>query len=375
MSVDQQFRTFQNVLAYENSLARHGQYVRWVRVLVCPCMTPGTGQADLQCSLCHGRGEIYRNPGPFQIRQEIVPHDNRGRVYTAHSPIVDGESIVWQGTEQLTLSSSQPSDGSYIQLESPYPRNYRRLLADYTYTPVVSITDEDSEVYGTNLLRVVAPRFTEKGRTFEGSIDGVSRVYNVDQDETYTVSSFAKEFIYLDSMGTWADGHVLEVDYTYVQPFGFLLHSLSQKRRYERAYVLDQADATLVTPYWAEVAPLDLLTALSSELAGYAIVDPTQTGGNDVLKDVFDLSKLLDVIDRNGTEYDTGTGNDVELFERHEIMWNVTKPTVPYTVHFMYHPTFAALTTYDTARTSENKGFVNRTNVMLRDRMTGEVTF
>ncbi len=374
MGVEQQFRTTQTVQRYEASLARHGQWCRWTRVLVCPCMTPQTGQPDLQCSLCKGRGEIYRNPGPFLIRQEIVDHDNAGRVYTANTPIVAGESTVWLGTTSLTLGS-QPADGSYIQLATPYPKNYRRLLADYTFTPVVEVTDEDSEVYGTNLLRVIAPRFTEKGRTFEGSIDGVTSVYNDTKDETYTVSSFNKEFIYLSAMGTWEVNDVLEVDYTYVQPFDFLLHSLSQKRRYERAYVIDQADATLVTPYWAEVAPLDLLTALSMELAGYAVVDPTQTAGNDVLRDVFDLSKLLDVIDQSGTEYTTGVGNNVELYERNEIAWNVSKPTVPYTVHFMYHPTFAALTTYDTARTSENKSFVNRSNMMLRDRMTGEVTF
>ena len=374
MGVEQQFRTTQTPKKYQAALARHGQWLRWVRVLVCPCMTPGTGQADLQCSLCKGRGEIYRNPGPFQLRQEIVNHDNKGRVYTANSPIISGESTVWQGTTSLTLGS-QPADGSYIQLATPYPKNYRRLLADYTFTPVVEVTDEDSEVYGTNLLRVIAPRFTEKGRTFEGSLDGVTQVYNDDKNETYTVSSFNKEFIYLSAMGTWEANDVLEVDYTYVQPFDFLLHSLSQKRRYDRAYVIDQADATLVTPYWAEAAPLDLFTALSMELAGYAVVDPTHTDGNDVLRDVFDLSKLLDVIDRSGTEYTTGIGNDVELYERNEIAWNVSKPAVPYTVHFMYHPTFAALTTYDTARTSENKGFVNRFNMMLRDRMTGEVTF
>lgn len=374
MGTETQFRTFQTVKSYEEALARHGQWCRWISVIVCPCVTQNTGQADISCTLCQGRGKIFKNPGPFNVEQEMALTDQIGRIYVKNTPILSGTVSVWKGETLLSLGS-QPSDGSYIQMDTPYPRTYKRLKVDYTFSPIIEVTDEDSTVYDeTNfVLRVVDAQFLDKGKTYEGSIDGVTRVYNVDKDETYTVTSFQKEYIYLSAMGTWASGDVLEVDYTYLQPFDFLLHSISERRRYESAYVLDSADATLVAPYYCQVSPHDLITALSNELLGYAIIDPTHSQGNDEVRDYFDLSKIIAILDMSGIEYDPVAG-DVELFGRNEIKWNVTKPTVKYTVHFQYHPTFTALMTYDTARTSENKSFVNRINVMLRDKIN-EVTF
>lgn len=371
MGTETQFRTFQTVKAYEEALARHGQWIRWIKVIICPCINTTTGQADINCSLCFGRGKIFKNPGPFEVRQEIAVCDQIGRIYAKNTGIIDGTITVWQHGATLTLGT-QPADDSYIQLATPYPRTYQRLKLDYAFSPIISITDEDSEVYDTITLRVTSARFLEEGMSFEGSIDGVTRVYNVDKDETYTVTSFQKEYIYLSAMGTWEVDDVLEVDYTYVQPFDFLLHSISERRRYESAYVIDQADATLVTPYYCQVAPNDLISALANELMGYAVIDPSHSQGNDEIRDYFDLSKITAVMDLNGTEYDPLT--DVQLFGRNEIEWLVSKPSVNYTVHFLYHPTFTALNTYDTARTSENKSFVNRVNVMLRDKIS-EVTF
>jgi hypothetical protein len=374
MGTETQFRTFQTVRYYEEALARHGQWCRWLKVLTCPCVTKGTGQADLQCTLCGGRGKIFRNPGPFTIQQEIARHDGNGKVYPKNTPIIDGTITVWKSGTSLSLGT-QPGDGSYIQLATPFPRNYERIRVDYQFNPTISVIDENSEVYDTNTLRVIAARFVDKGQDYEGSIDSVSRVYNVDKAETYTVTLAQKEFIYLENMGTWADGDVLQVDYVYLQPFDFLLHSISSKRRYESAYIQDQADATLVSPYWAQIAPNDIITSLSAKLPAYAVIDPAATGaaGNDVVVNYYDLSDLTHCIDVSGAQYVVGT--DLVLYGRNEIQWLTTKPTVKYTVHFRYHPTFTGLTTYDTARNSENKSFVNRTNVMLYDKVSGEVSF
>lgn len=336
-------------------------------------MNQSTGQPSLTCNICKGRGRIYKNPGPFRIKQEIVPHDNSGRVFVKNTPIVGGTVTVHRQGNTLSLAGTQPSDGSYIQLQSPYPRNYQRIRADYDFTPVVPVTAEDSQVYGTNTLRVIAARFTTEGRAFEGSIEGVTRVYNATKDETYTVDSYQKEFIYLESMGTWETGDTLEVDYTYLKPFDFLLHGISPKRRYEANYVLDQADATLVTPYWAQISPNDLITALAVEIPAHSIINPNHSVGNDEIGDYFDISRITDVIDANGTSHTVGV--DLELYGRNEVRWLSAKPTVNYTVHFLYHPTYVALTSYDTARHSENKSFVNRTNVMLFDKINREVSF
>lgn len=370
MGTETQFRTFQTVKNYEEALGRHGQYVRWTKVLVCPCVKPDTGQPDVHCDLCHGRGEIYKVPGPFHIHQEYGQCNNLGRIYLKQSILVAETAFVTQGTLIWPIHGTQPSDNSYIQLAEPYPKSYQRLTIDYKFNPVNSITDENSTVLGTNTLRLDGSGFIDRGTQYYGSVIAVTRVYNVTKNETYTVVLAQKEFVYLSAMGAWVSGDVLEVDYTYIKPFNFMLHSISQKRRYAEGYVIDQADATLVTPYWAEITPNDLVTGLANTLSGYAILNPNLAGGNDVINDVFDLAVITYIIDSQGVEYVPGV--DVELYGRNELKWLSAKPTSNYTVHYGYHPTFAGLNTYDTARTSENKSFVNRINVMLRDRMTKE---
>jgi hypothetical protein len=225
-------------------------------------------------------------------------------------------------------------------------------------------------------LRTIASRFSDEGKSFEGSVKSVSRVYNVDRDETYTVESISKEFVTLESMGTWADGDTLEVDYQYIKPFNFMLTGVTGRMRYEQPYVLEDADAILVTPYWAQPSPEDLFTALAQEQIGTVVIHPgPSAGGNDKITAFFDLSRILRVVSKTGTEYTGGIGKDVEIFGRDELKWNVTKPTVSYTVQFTYHPTYTAMTNMHTLRNSENKAFVNRVSVKRFDRTHEMVTY
>ena len=373
MSYEQAFKTYQTPDRYEQAIYRHSQQVRWVKVLTCPCVNSITSQPQLNCTLCKGRGKIFKNPGPFYIEQEAVRHDYRGRVWPKKAPIVVGSAACWKRTVAQTLASPQPTDGTYVQLAAPYIRPYEPLFIDYKFSPIISVSKENSTVYATNTLQVTAPRFNYRGKAFEGSINSVTTVYNLTRKLTYTVTSFLKEFIYLSAMASWQASDVLEVTYTYLPPFNFMINSISAQRRYEAGYVLDKADATIAAPYWAQIAPNDLITSLSAEIPAFAVVDPTYHAGNDEISDYFDLSRITNCISAAGTEYTIGT--NLELRGRNEIKWLTTKPTVKYTVHFMYHPTFVALTTYDTARSSESKSFVNRVNAMMYDKVTREVNF
>lgn len=367
MPGETQFRTYQTVDRYEEALNRHKQWVRWTRSVPCACLNQQTRQPNPKCTNCYGRGQIYRTPGPQAIINERVKHDYHGRCYIKYPPFSGTPQIFLRGAT-LPLGS-QPADKSYIQLAAPYPREYEPLYANYLYNPINYVVAEDSEVVASNTLRVIAPRFTDIGKDFEGSLDGVSRVYNKTKLETYTVSSFGKEYIYLSDMGTYAGTDVLEVDYSYVEPFPFMLIQVSMKMRYERAYVLEDADAVLITPYWAKTSPQDLFTALAAEQYGSAVIDPTHSVGNDVVSNYYDLARLMEVIDADGIVYTVGVGNNVELFGRNELKWNIAKPRVRYTATFHYHPTYVALHNVPTLRTSENKSFVNRVSVKLRDKI------
>lgn len=369
-----QFRTFQTVQRYEDALSRHGQWLRWVQAVKCSCIDSDTMQPDPQCSVCAGRGRIFRNPDKFAVLQERVRHDGKGKVYPKYVPVV-GTPKIYYKTDLLPLDPVQPADGSYVQLAPPYPKLYRILTADYLFSPLVTVLSENSKVYAENILRVIAARFDERGKSFEGSVETVSRVYNSTKDETYTVVSATKEYITLQNMGTWETGDILEVDYTYVKPFNFLLSGVSGRIRYEQPYVLEDADAILVTPYWAQPSPDDVLTALSQEQIASVVVEPSITAGNDVVSAYYDLSRLLRVIDRSGQDYSVGPGNNVEIFGRNELKWNITKPAIPYTVQFTYHPTYTALPNLHTLRNAENKSFVNRVSVKLFDRLHDKVVY
>jgi len=286
---------------------------------------------------------------------------------------VSGIPIVYRRNVALTLAGSQPSPYTYIQLDPPHPKQWQELFVSYNFDPTISVTDEDSEVIATNRSRVTTPRFVTRGKPFEGSIAGVSRVYNDTKKETYTVTSFHKEYINLSSMGTWESGDALEVDYTYVKPFNFLLIGVTEKVRWESPWVLEQADSILMTPYWAKPSHDDLFTMLAGEQYGQAVIDPTFTVGNDVIKNYFDLSRIEIVVDEKGTEYTVGT--NLELFGRNEIKWLTTKPSVNYTVQFMFHPTYTALMNMSSVRTSENKAFINRINLVRFENVGDSVKF
>jgi hypothetical protein len=294
-------------------------------------------------------------------------------VYPINKPWIEGSIEIFRKDVQLELVDPQPSD--YIQLSPPYPKAWESLTMNYEWTPEIAVTGEDSIVYGENLLRTIATQFDENGKSFEGSIKNVNRVYNVTKDEAYTVSEAIKEYIYLQGMGTWEVGDTLEVDYVYVRPFEFLLVGVSARLRYEQPYILDDADAILITPYWAQVSPDDIFTALAMEQTGRAVINPSVGSGNDLVTAYYDLSELKMVIDRNGIEYSVGVGNDVEVYGRNELKWNVTKPSVPYTAQFTYHPTYTALTNLHSLRNAENKAFVNRVSVKQLDHVHSEVTY
>lgn len=369
------FNTYQTVKRYEESLQRHGQNIRWMQGLTCPCIREDTGQPDAACSMCKGRGKLYSTPERFTILDELVKHDAYGRIYPGHGAVIAGSAAVTRKGASLPLSDTQPSDGSYVQLETPYPRVYEAVYMSYDITMDNNVTAEDSEVAGPNTLRTTGTRFEERGKTFEGSIKSVSRVYNVTRDESYEITSAVKEYIYLSDMGAWESGDVLEVDYIYVAPFNLLLIGITPRIRYEQPYVLEEADGVLVTPYWVKPAPDDVFTALAQEQIGRAVVNPNTRSGNDVVTAFFDLSEILKIIDLNGNTYTVGIGNDVELYGRNELKWNITKPAVNYTAQFTYHPTMTALSNLHTLRNSENKAFVNRVSVRMMDHVHDKVVF
>lgn len=60
-------------LDFDEAIDRHGQPVRWLKAQPCPVIKT-TGQHDLKCQVCHGRGEIYDYQRDYWYEGEESPH-------------------------------------------------------------------------------------------------------------------------------------------------------------------------------------------------------------------------------------------------------------------------------------------------------------
>ncbi len=316
-------------------------------------------QHDPTCPICNGRGRIYQLTRTIQIYQEMGSMSTPGQLNVGHVPIVNTPTV-WHQKQTIPISATQPTPYTYIAFDPPYPPIWNTLLVDYEFSPTITVTDENSQVVGTNVLRTLATRQISIGQDYSATIDTVSQVYNVTKDEYYSVASTSLDFIYLASMGTWSSGDVLSVGYTYVLPYTFVVTGISMKMDWLSQYEMEQADAMLITPGWAKISSGDLFTPLSAVQQDSQIIDPRQTGANglDIVKNVFDIKSLTQIILNSGAQ---ASSSDYQLFGRNQIQWLSNKPTLPYSVQFKFNPTFVALPNVQTLRYAENKVLANRT--------------
>ena len=376
------FLTFQTPSKYEEAIARHGQYFRWISGTLCGCLNPTTGQPDYNHSVCKGRGKIYAFPGDLHFRQEAALSDNYGRVYLNHTPVVQSlpyycalrGSPGYPGAVVPIDPANQPPDGSYIQLLAPFPPKYSPIIVDYWFDPTITVTGEDSTVYDSTkfVLKTLATNWTEKGRNFKGSIESVQNVTNVTKNETYTVASFELDMITLAGMGSWQLGDVLSVDYEFVKPFNFVIVNVTPKMRFEATWVMEAADAILYAPSFCDLGIFDVLTMQSGDVTADTIIDPTVTPGNDVVANYFDIYELNRLVDSDGNVIDPSR---YFLYGRNQIAWIGAKPTGKYTAVFHYHPVYTILEDKGCVTTHENKAFFSRYNVKIFDRPAIEVNF
>jgi hypothetical protein len=374
-------RTYQTVSRYEAALARHAQWCRWVKVLTCPCITDTTNQPLADCPICKGRGELFSSPGPFLIIDEDAYPDYYGRINIQNGPFITGTPSVYQviNTQNNQYNEialgTQPIGNGYIQLAFPWPSPSTKLFANYAFDQYTTVTNENSTVIRSCILQTTGTAFNYKGRTYYGDIANVISVFNSTKNEYYTVLNISQQYIYLTGMGSWSSGDTLQVSYTFMQPFQFVIHSVSPQRSWRDGFIADSSDAVIQSPYYYPIFANDLITALSMDVEGTEIIDPRINSGNnwDIIKSVYDVDTIYAIIDHSGKSYDPIAS--VMVLNRTELHWINPKPNVRYTVKFKYHPTFMGLPSMDTARSAENKKFVNRINAKLRDKMNNQVVF
>ena len=390
-----QFRTFQNVRAYESALGRHAQSVLWTRGITCPCISNDTQQADLDCVVCRSRGIIYRSPGPQKVYNELVKHDRSGRVFPRYAPIVveNGFSVRVPsrdgtgGTAKIPVTISVVDGKQRINIDPPnIPPEFDVVYMDYSFNPTKKVENGGGVVLDeTNgVINIQVPVRTLYGKQIEGRLLEVSAIRFDSDDEnvpeqTLDLATNVERFeagylidhdnVKIETPSQLTDAIALattndadyriEVDYTYTEPFQFLISNISERQRYTSPYITKEADASLTVPSWVRISPNDLFTVLAAEQISDEVLRP-RARRNDIIRGAWDVVRVLEIQDMNGNSYPETA---VEIQGRNELKWLVEKPNVPYSVQFLYNPTYVAIESYPSLRTAENKQFPQKINL------------
>ena len=407
-SADAVFRTYQTVRNYENALRRHGQSILWTRAILCPCIDPNTRQPELSCPSCRGRGRLYRPPGVQQVYNEAAKHTvnavtprfgplSPNGILRVRVPKRDGTGL----TQEVT--SSPAVDGRGINLSGPlvplHPQEH--VYIDYAFDPSLHSVDAlVDEHHGTGDQTYTIEGYTKVSGYFrtpitpehqthrhlsavrsfgKGYIDArlsiklVYRTYDSDGNVvagsetdvpfTFDENTGVVRYRIIEGDGSLPDyptggSWKIHITYSYNRPFRFVINNISEKQRYTSPYITQEADAVLTLPSWARVSPNDLFTVLAAEQTGEEIIDPNQSASlTDYIRGYYDVVRILEVVDKTG-KYHTG----YTLQNNDELVWTV-KPTTPYTVQFLYNPTYVAVEGFPTLRAAENKQFPQKINL------------
>jgi len=363
-------------------IERQGQLTRLIQSQKCPCIS--RGKPDLYCTLCQGRGYILGWQERYEIIEENSPHANRGndaKLYPFWTPIkevirvqrrlhdVQGGNIIYSVASFTDNDITLIDNGELASQHFPIKVTYKYYLPE-------SVTDENSTSDGTYVIKTTGTEIdltkdTSNPFHVHGDIFKVTRVYNVTQTLTYTVSSFRKQSITLVSGGLAAPlaNDVLEVDYEYMKPVTVGIRRIDPKyamTKWNEPLKTGDIEGSLPGGYHCKRGNiLSLLTTILTE----SVVIKRGAGSTDELP-FFDCDEIIgNIIDSAGTEY---TSSDFSLVNYNDLVWGSTKPAtgVKYTVLVRYHPSYILYKQDTSVLSAEDKRWPQNWLLRVFDRMT-----
>lgn len=366
---------------YENKIALHSQYVRWLQATTCFCVSQA-GDVDPRCPACLGRGYIYKHQTVFDIFGENSPHCGQ-HVRPRLTPLV-GVSNVVRHCEPYTIKSFSTSEIiiELANVRQAYPSPWQTISVDYQYSIEKEFSGE-VEYKGAGICKVpLQPVFLKKSGGFVvGDILYVVTCNNVTKGINYTslVVGINRDELYLvfaNPSQEPDDGDVITAVVKYIDPFAFMLMGVSEKMRWADAYVITGGDAVMTVPYNVYIGDGDVIVQLIGEQRGSAVfsahppVPPAPAASWYDELPAFDVSRVLFIRDSTNqifTEY-----QDFVLKRGNQIHWLETATVVPtgnYTVSFLYHPAFKVFGTKPSVRTPENLRMPRKVNLSVFDKV------
>lgn len=370
------FQTYQNNEAYERSLERHAQWVRVTKSRRCPCAGEFSGQASTSCAICKGSGIVYSAPDRFSVVGENLRHNHNGRVYPKHDGFIASTMSAFINANfevgsrvgaGVVVADPQPTtaiDGKYIQLSAPYPKLYDPLVGSYEFSPVKTVINEVLvHAYDGTFVAPTVRAFINETRKSFGSLSEIVSVVD-DDGVALTVSDFGRDLITVSNPPA---NHSVVATYKFTSPMRLLITRISQKLKYSSAYVAETSDALLITPHYFRVGEGDLFTMTSSFQIADTVIDRQHRAITefDLIGNRFDVSRIMSIMSVDGSIVPI---DNYALVGRNRINWVRDAPT-KYSVQYEYNPTFSVLGAMAQLRSSEDKTFIQRTNLVEFSRL------
>lgn len=320
---------------YESLISRHGQWVRWVQGIRCPCVL-GSGRADPTCSRCAGDGIYYR----FQEEKNL---------YSKLCPASDGYALIpeeflqeYQITE-VFLNGKKLTD--FLVDSGVILSQKIRKIDKVTCHGVVSRRQKKK-----SLLKAVRNSCgifeftdsyvkTEIGNIYP-DIVGIEPL-----DPSIEICSFSRNLVF-----TKSDTVDFEAVVSFIPAEKFLIHTQTKTEAEGKALNLPSGESSATFPFEFDVSPGDVITLLfACKLQRSVIV--SRGGDFDLLPEWF----VSEIVSIEGYE----KGRDYFLSERNRLIWlsdNRPFAGAPLSVCFRYHPSYRVCPDmgHDT-RSSENQ--------------------
>ena len=353
---------------YESLISRHGQFIRWRTATKCPCAPDETGEPDIHCKRCGGRGVIYGYQPKLTVTQTVMV--NRGGVVEVAEEYTDCELDSVYDYNGIIFKNAEKT-GKYITLNPDTPiRKSDYVYAVMTKSMVSLARKAACESLGAGYYRVGGLRFRRKGidglyQTAPADIVGIGKIVDAAGVE-YRIKEFRTDMLLLGDpiMPEPVEGEkpapIPEItepltahDIDYIPPFIFAVLSQELSEADIKLMVEYQGQAIILFPYACDVAEDDVLTVLSGTNTRKEVTK--RINGTDDTIGAFFVQEIVSCL---GKEREYRQGADFLLTGTNRIKWlceDAPEPGELYSITYKENPTYVIAKSIPQLRTSENQ--------------------
>jgi len=361
---------------HEAIIRRQGQLARILQLLKCPCLT--NGQPNMFCTVCGGRGYLFKYQTEIVVIDELSEYDGYGNLYPFGTPVTRALAVkkflhsIQGGNVLYTVTGI--TGGTKVSFNgAALPKKYETVKLTYEYTLERSVTNENclhprkGYVLNTIGTKLQLPN-SNNPFNVHGDLISVSRVYNRTTATTYSVASFNKQTITLSSEGGTKPQieitDIMEVDYKWLYPPRIGTQRINMNNSLKKwGEELKEGDMESMIPGGYYFSKGDVITFLTPRLRETMVIQ-RGTGQTDELPQ-FDVNEIIgDIIDESGVKYSNAK---FYLSEYNDLVWVTGQGPAQgkrYSVTYLYNPSYRIYRNEVNTMTNEDRRFPQ--NVLLR---------